>query len=155
VKKEQISPTLFWIGLSIFVGVLSYRMGLGTFKKPGPGLMPFSLGVLLCLISLYLLIRALVQRSRNRCEAADHSQRGNLGKIALVVLSIFVYALVLQKLGYLIATALLLFVLFYAAGTKTRIAAISSLITTLASYFGFTYLGLIFPPGILKFLGVY
>jgi hypothetical protein len=68
------------------------------------------------------------------------------------VVSLIVYALLLEKLGYVITTLLLLYCLFWVAGTTKLVAAVSSVSTVSLTYFGFSYLGVVFPQGILKFI---
>lgn len=65
MKKYHIIPIIFWIGFSLFVMVLSYKLGLEGFHNPGPGLMPFLMGALLLIISLYVLISALFWKEAN------------------------------------------------------------------------------------------
>ncbi|MEO0277981.1 MAG: hypothetical protein ABIM21_01670, partial [candidate division WOR-3 bacterium] len=48
---------LFWLG--IFVASYSYKIGLGKFSSPGPGLFPFLLGCILFVLSLYRGIKVL------------------------------------------------------------------------------------------------
>ena len=151
MKRSDIIPTLFWLGLSIFVMVLSYKYGLGNFRTPGPGLMPFLVGFLLFIICFYLLLR-LPFRMYGRVKAAKEEQSQiSYRKIVLILASLYAYALVFESLGYLIGTFILLTILFRSAGSKRwSVILISSGVTVLATYFAFTYLGLRFPPGILK-----
>ena len=151
MKKYDIIPIIFWIGLSIFMMVLSIRLGLGKFHNPGPGFMPFLLGLLLILISFYLFLNCIVKKEDGDKRMKDKQNQINFIKIGLVSASLFVYALVLNRLGYLIATFLLLTVLFRSVGLKrwSSLLIISAL-TVLVTYFVFTSLGLRFPEGILK-----
>ncbi|HSR13735.1 MAG TPA: tripartite tricarboxylate transporter TctB family protein [Thermodesulfobacteriota bacterium] len=154
--RLQILPPLFWIGLSITVMALSWRLGLkdqagqeGIFG-PGPGLMPFLVSGILLLVSLGLLARGLLKRE---AEAAKPAAQVNYGKIILVLVALFAYAFLLDRLGYVIVTFLLLALLFWKMGTRWHYALIASAGTALLTYFLFTYLGLLFPEGIFK-LGV-
>ncbi len=136
----------------------SCRFGLGSFRSPGPGLMPFLLGALLCSVSLYFLATSFFWKSTKKVAGSETKEEGqshiNIGNIILVVASLVVYALVLEKLGYVVATLLLLFGLFWAAGTTKLVAAVSSVGTVLLTYFFFSHLGVAFPQGILKFISV-
>ena len=158
MKKDQFIAVLFWIGLGVFVSIFSYRFGLGSFRSPGPGLMPFLLGLLLCGLSLYYLGTSLAGKNHEKDpdSAAKEQGHGETSpkKIIIVIVSLIAYALALEKLGYLVATSILLFILFWTAGSKKLTAVLSSIITVLLSYFVFAYLGVSFPQGMLKFLGV-
>jgi len=151
VKKYEIIPTIFWIGLSLFVMFISNRLGLGKFRDPGPGLMPFLVGLLLFLVSLYHLISSILKVGGRDQTVKEAGSQSNLWKISLLSGCLFAYELLLGKLGYLIATFLLLSILFRVTGSKKWIATlIFSALTTLATYFVFNFLGLRFPMGILN-----
>lgn len=151
MEKYHIIPIIFWIGLSIFMMVLSIRLGLGRFHNPGPGLLPFLLGLLLILISFYLLLSSIVKKEDRDKKMEERQSQINFVKIGLVSASLFVYAFILNRLGYLIATFLLLTILFRSVGLKrwSSLLIISAL-TVLVTYFVFTSFGLRFPMGILK-----
>jgi putative tricarboxylic transport membrane protein len=162
VKKYQFIPTLFWIGLSLFVMIFSYQLGLEDktgleeVHNPGPGLMPFLTALLLLLISLYLLVSPLLKKNQSKPIETREEESGkpNYGKMLLVLASLFGYAFLLEPLGYLVTTSLALLLLFKTMGTKWGSAVFASLTTTLVTYFVFTYLGLLFPDGILSLQGV-
>lgn len=154
MKKYHIIPIIFWIGFSLFVMVLSYKLGLEGFHNPGPGLMPFLMGALLLIISLYVLISALFGKRQTRGAAGDEQRQIDLSKIILVLASMFAYAILLERLGYLITTFSLLTLLFKSMGSKRwSFALLNSALVVLISYFVFTFLGARFPEGILKFRG--
>jgi putative tricarboxylic transport membrane protein len=158
MKKNQVFAVAFWVCLGGFVMYSSCRFGLGSLRSPGPGLMPFLLGALLCLVAVYFLVTSLFGKNAEpdgdrKTEESGQSD-SSIKKIALVVASLILYAFVLEKLGYVVATLFLLFGLFWTSGTTRLVAAISSIGTVLVTYFLFSYLGVTFPQGILKFIGV-
>jgi hypothetical protein len=118
--------------------------------------MPFLLGALLGLVSLYFLMTVLSKRGAKERAGRETNDAGSSGadvkKIAVVEVSLIVYALLLEKLGYVVTTLPLLYCLFWVAGTKKLVAAISSVVTVSLTYFGFSYLGVVFPQGILRFI---
>jgi hypothetical protein len=151
MKKYHIIVVIFWIGLGLFVTLLSYGLGLGRFHSPGPGLMPFILGILLLIFSFYLLIRSFSKSNRKQEIPKEEPGQIDFVKIGLVLFSLFVYAFLLEKLGYLIATFLLLIILFRGAGSKRwRSVLIASTLAVFLTYFVFTSFGLRFPAGILR-----
>lgn len=150
LKKYEIIVTLFWIGLSLFAMIFSYRLRLGEFHSPGPGLMPFILGILLLLISLYVLIKSLLKKGREKDvdETPGREQsKTNYGKIGLVLAALFAYAFLLERLGFLITTWIFLFLLFRSAGNRWITALVGSTSTVLVTFFVFTWLGCRFPVG--------
>jgi putative tricarboxylic transport membrane protein len=152
MKKDQFWAALFWIGLGLYTIYASLRMGSGSFRSPGPGLMPLLLGVLLCLTSLYYIVTELIRKSVEAGAKENQWAKANPAKVIPVVLILLAYAVTLEWLGYLVASFLMLFVLFWVAGMKRVSAVLSSLAAVLGSYALFTYLGVVFPHGILKFL---
>jgi len=155
VKRSDNILFLFWIGLSLLILYFSNQYGLGGFHHPGPGLMPFLLGLFLLIISFYLLVNSLLKRSRRDKTLEEGRSPINFKQLSLVLAALFFYGLLLEKLGYLIVTFLTLMVLFWGAGFKkwTSILIASSL-TVLITFFLFTYLGVRFPPGVLRFIGI-
>jgi putative tricarboxylic transport membrane protein len=150
--------TIFWLVLSFFLIIFSYREGLGRMAKPGPGLAPFLMGVLLLLFSFLNAYFEIVARRSAKSAGSDKpsgEQGGtNLKKIGMVFISLFLYALLLDILGFIICTFLLLFVMFCGLGVKKLSAGLTSAISSLVCYFLFTYLGMRFPPGILRLIGL-
>jgi len=151
MKNYQIIPPLFWIGLSLFVIVLSYKMGLGGFHAPGPGLMPFLIGVFLLLTSFYLLIKSFLEKVETGQATSEEKSRINYRKIGLVLASLFLFALLLETLGYLVVTSLFFVLLFRSVGNRWRTVLVASALAVFITYFGFTFLGVKFPAGILRF----
>ncbi len=148
MKKYEIFPIIFWILLSLFVMALSSKLAPGRLHDSGPGFMPFLSGLMLLIISFYLLIKSIKMGRRN--EKKEKSQI-NFKKLSLVLASLFAYALLLETLGFLINTTLVLILLFRTAGfRKWSTIILASGLTVLLTYFVFTFFGVRFPMGILK-----
>jgi putative tricarboxylic transport membrane protein len=151
---------IVWIGLGSFFVAYSYNLGLGRLSSAGPGLMPFLIGLLL-LASGLCLGYAAIKKSRidkdapSVDERAEETSEVSLKKSIILILSLILYALVMEQLGFVVATFLLLSVAFHALGVKRLRALAGSLVTVLICYFVFTYLGQRFPPGILRYVGLY
>jgi putative tricarboxylic transport membrane protein len=161
VKKYEYIPTLFLIALSLFAMFFSYKLGLrdeaglaieGVYN-PGPGLMPFGLALILLFISLFFLISPFLKketRVQHEEVVKGESEKPHCGKMIFVLACLFGYAFLLEPLGYLLTTCLGLLFLFKIMGIKWGYALFASVTTTLVTYFVFTYLGLLFPDGIIK-----
>jgi putative tricarboxylic transport membrane protein len=142
--------TLFWIGLGVFVMFYSYNLGLGRFNNPDSGLMSFLLGVILVLLSLCSLIISLLKKARDEGTSKEEQSQTNYRKIGLVLIALFMYSFILEKLGFVITTWIFLFLLFRSMGNRWITTFIASTFTVLATYFVFTFLGVRFPPGIFR-----
>ena len=114
--------------------------------------MPFLVGLLLLLVSCYLLVASLLKRHEEDTVGEEKQGSVNLGKVSLVVASLLAYAVFMERLGFLITTTLLLITLLKGMGSKKWTSVIMvSVLTSLITYFAFTYLRLRLPMGILRF----
>ena len=155
MKTRELPPILFFLLLGLYVSWASRAMGVGTLYRPGPGLMSFYVGIILVLVSAGMLIRVFLKRPKGEEEGGRRAEPIDYPKILIVVTALVVYSLVVEKVGYLITTFFLLIILFFCAGSKKTTAVIASILTLFITYFGFTYLGVRFPPGILTAFGLY
>jgi hypothetical protein len=98
------------------------------------------------------LVRSLIKRSNREGTSKGEGNVIHFRKAGAVLFLLIVYALLLEKIGYLITAFLILVFLFRSAGsTGWRFVLIISAVTTLVTYAFFTYFGLRFPAG---FLGI-
>lgn len=158
MNKDHKIPYIIWIGFSLLVIFLSLRLGLkddtgleGAYN-PGPGLMPFLTSLSLLLVSSYLLLRSLLGKSSPReIQESGEKKPGRVHFIRIILVpgSLLAYALLLEKLGYLIATCSILILLFRVMGSGWVHTLAMSLGVALITYLFFTHLGLRFPEGIL------
>ena len=157
MKKYPIYLIVFWLALGIFVSAYSYlKLGLGKLHTPGPGMMPFLLGLLFSIISFYLLVNSLFKRSMEDKTITEEQGQINSRKVILVLASLFFYGLFLETLGFLIVTLITMTILFWTMGlVRWRSLGVASCLTVLVTYFLFTYLGVRFPAGILRAIGMY
>ena len=95
-----------------------------------------------------------LRRKTSQGVAGEGKTRPELGRIGLVLGSLIGYAFFLERLGYLVTAFLMLALLFRSMGTaRYSVAATLSVATVLVTYFAFSYLGVVFPPGILQWKG--
>ena len=140
---------LFWAAIAIFVCLISVPIGIGTFKSPGPGFLPFWAGVVLGTLSVALVITSILRgKEEGRISSLWRGLKWH--KVILVLTSLFIYTLLLPILGYLITTSGLLILLF-GIRIKQRlwIQVLSALITAWVSYLIFyVWLEVQLPKGI-------
>jgi putative tricarboxylic transport membrane protein len=130
--------------------ISSIHLGLGRVNDPGPGMVPLGTGGLLILFSLAAIAESAL--------GSGVEQRPLFGKrrwplVLGVLFLIFVYAGVLQILGFLLATFLLLVALFRASGVRSWAGAVgASLAATGLSFLLFdTLFQCNFPKGLFGF----
>jgi len=151
-KADRISG-IFWLVFAVFIGVQSYRLGLGTLHKPGPGFLFFWTGIILAIMSLIVLLRAW---SGKKTEEPGISIFGtqNTRKILFVLISLFLYARFMETIGFIPVTLLLfVFLLGIIEKKKWFYTIFVSVVVTVAAYLIFeTWLKSQLPKGLLDFL---
>ncbi len=154
MNKGQLTFGAILEGIGAFVIIYSYRLGLQTVNHPGPGLYPFLLGILLCLVALPSFagsIREFAQSHR-----ADTVRRSELlknwWKLAVAIACLLEFFLCLEILGFFIATSLFLFGLFWIGNPgRWMFNSMLSIVTVVLTYLVFnTLLQVALPWGFLK-----
>jgi hypothetical protein len=137
---RDLKSGLFFFGLSLLTIGESLRAGLGTFTEPGSGMVSFFGGLALCALSVVLIYRGWGVRESQK----PHSRR-----VILAVVSLFAYSLLLDTLGFIVATFLLVGILFY-LGQPRRwwiLIGMSALVSLLAYLIFGVFLHVYFPRG--------
>ena len=144
--------SIFWLVVSVLVSIEGVGMGIGTFQVPGPGFLPFWSALFVSALSLILLTVSIAKRN-----VREKPERFRMGpewrKVILVASSLFVYGLVLPKIGFLITTFGLM-LLFFSIIERSHllIRTTSALVTVLVTYVAFSHwLGVPLPKGIFSF----
>jgi len=141
---RELRSGLFFFGLSLFVLRESLRVGLGTLKVPGSGFFSFCAGLILSGLSLVLIYRGWGVRE---------SLKSHSGRVILALISLFAYSLVLNTLGFVVATFFLVGILFQLGEPRRwwSLLGMSALVTFLAYFVFGILLHVYFPRG---FLGI-
>lgn len=141
---------LFWMALSLLVGMGSYRLGLGTPQEPESGFLPFWTAVLLCLLAIVHFIRLGSPASKGiysgELKWGEHWKR-----VAILILTLSAYAIGLPTLGYLAGTSLLMIALFslYERRKWWIVLGFSLLVIGLTHLVFYSWLKIQLPKGIL------
>lgn len=142
------TSSVFFLIVSAIVFIGSINLGLGTTRQPGPGFVTFGASGLLGILSLIGLVRTFLKKSEHIPEMLF---KGTLWwRVVFSGLAILAFALVMPDLGYLITTfALMLFLYFMIHEQKWYWVIISSLLSSLGSYYLFSkILNCQFPAGL-------
>jgi putative tricarboxylic transport membrane protein len=138
VKRTYVIVNIFWLVLSTAVCVESWSLKVGGLHNPGPGFLPFYTAILLGLMALISLLQTLKESEGSASEIWGGIQ---FGKLAILLGTLFLYVFLLDRLGFLLGTFLLLLVLFRIVEPYSwKIVLFSSLLTTAATYFFFVIL---------------
>ena len=151
-KADRISG-FFWLVFALITIFKSYRLGLGKVVEPGPGFLFFWAGIVLAIMSLLIIISTFDKKT---ARALDKPVLGEISfrKIILVLAAVFLYALLLETLGFILVTVLLfIFILGVVEKKGWFFTVLSSFIVTSAAYLVFkTWLQTQLPAGVLGFL---
>ena len=138
MKRTYVIVNIFWLVLSTAVCVESWRLKVGGLHNPGPGFLPFYTAILLGLLALISLLQTLKESEGSASQIWGGIQ---FGKLAILLGTLFLYVFLLDRLGFLLGTFLLLLVLFRIVEPyRWKIVLFSSLLTTAATYFFFVIL---------------
>ena len=138
MKRTYIVANVFWLVFSIAVCLESWRLNVGGLHTPGPGFLPFYTAILLGVLALISLMQTL--------KVVEGPASGIWGgirwlKLGLMLASLFLYTILFSLLGFVLATFLLLLVLFRVIEPYGwKMVLISSVLTIAGTYFFFVIL---------------
>ena len=137
---HELRSGLFFFGLSLLVLWESFRVELGTLKEPGSGFLSLCAGLAFGALSLVLIFRGW----RVRDIQGPHSRR-----VILALASLFVYSLVLDMVGFVVASFFLVGILFRLGQPRPWwfLIGVSALVTFLSYLIFGVFLHVYFPRG--------
>ena len=151
LNNDQLS-SMVWLGIGALIMVFAVPHGLGGVHSPGAGFMPFLIGLAICILAVIVFIQGTAARLRGSLwESIVKDVRWEKPLITLAAL--LVYVLLMNFLGFILATALLVgFLLKVIHPQKWPVVLSGAVLTSLASYILFQiWLKTQLPVGILRF----
>lgn len=150
MRRRDLGAAAVLLAFGLFALTQARGLRFGSVVAPGPGFFPLCLAAALCLTSIALLIHAL-----RAPPAGAPPTPGGVRRFAVAgtLAALLVYALVLERLGFLLATLGLLLFFFKALQRQSWPVAVGgSLATSLLTYLVFRiWLGVNLPGGLLRF----
>ncbi len=139
------------LAIGLAIAASSLKLAVGTFTKPGPGLYPFLIGLVITALSLVLLVSPVSQKSKGKSEAPILG--GRWGKVPLVLGAVMFYALTLGFFGFPLTTFLfMVLVLKFIQPQRWAVVLGTALLSTSFSYLLFSvWLQIEFPKGIIGY----
>jgi putative tricarboxylic transport membrane protein len=105
MRWSDLVPGCVGLGLALGVGWGALQMPMGTLGHPGAGFLPFWVGAALALMSVSLIVRSL----RAREDPGDDGSAGrDRQRMVGVLAGLVLYSLLLEPVGFLAVTWLLL-----------------------------------------------
>jgi hypothetical protein len=142
---------LLWLFIGVVVLFLSSSYSMGTLSEPGPGALPFGLGLVFVLLSSILLFRSW------RSKAPENEKRLSFGsrwhKILMIILFLALVTFFLESLGYLLSIFLMITLSMLIMEPKRWISALLlGIISSFSSYVLFDiWLKVQLPEGLFHF----
>jgi putative tricarboxylic transport membrane protein len=151
-RADRISG-IFWLCFAVLMIIQSYHLGLGTLHKPGAGFLFFWVNIVLVIMSLIILIRAWAGEKEEEPQSSIFGGQ-NVSKIVFVLISLFLYAILMEPVGFILMTLLFfLFILKIIEKKRWFYTVFVSVVVTVISYLIFeTWLQSQLPKGLLEFL---
>lgn len=152
MKNRDVISSLFLIVVGAFFCIGAWPQGLMNPKGvPGPGCLPFLVGVALILLSLVILSPAVFKSKESDSTAKTESffpQEDSFRKLVIALIFLLAYAAFLESLGYFFATFLfMLFALRFIEPQGWRTVLLFSFLTTALSFALFRALKVELPIG--------
>ena len=151
MRRRDLGAAAVLLAFGLFAVTQARGLRFGSVVAPGPGFFPLCLAAALCLTSLALLVSAW--QNELRPVAVVSAAGGRRFAVMGTLAALLVYALVLEQLGFLLATFGLL-VFFFKALQRQRwlVAVVGAVATALVSHLVFkVWLGVNLPGGLLRF----
>ena len=150
MRSRELAAAAVLLAFGLFAIAQARGLRFGTIAAPGPGFFPLCLAMALCLASIGLIVQAWRAGPAGAPAPTPGLRRF---PVAGTLVSLLVYALVLEQLGFLLATfALLLFFFRVLQRQSWLVVVTGSLATSILAYLVFkTWLGVNLPGGLLSF----
>lgn len=147
MKHLDYFISLFLIGLSVIISLASHKLGIGSLENMGPGFMPFLTSLFLFCLSLSILVIRIIESKKNGREITLRSWKSLLKPASLVIM-LCVYIFLLETLGYLFTTFLLMLQMFLISEPKKwQVNILLAVMIALLSFLIFKWLQIQLPIG--------
>jgi putative tricarboxylic transport membrane protein len=153
-KGDRYSAS-FWFLLCVFLSYQSYKLGMGSLHEPGPGFVFFWTTVVVELLSLTVVIRSFIGKTKEEEKEGSPPVKGGVKKVIFVLIALFLYAVLLEWVGFIIVTLLLMIFLLRVVEKKPWwLTLVAGMTITGVAYLVFeTALQSHLPQGVLERLG--
>jgi hypothetical protein len=149
--KKELLASGFWLLLSVYASIEALRLGLGAGNRPGPGFFPFGAAAAIGVIALSRLFKARPQQPSTN--PTGDSTTGESKKILWVVGGLVSYGLLLESVGFLLCTFILMALFLKAVASRSWVTTLTfALSVAMAAHLFFNVaLKAQLPKGILNF----
>jgi putative tricarboxylic transport membrane protein len=103
--ESDIVGGLFWMAVGFFFALGGVKLNMGTLRNPGPGFLPVIMAMFLILFSLFIFVKGLIRPMKP-------VYRISWRRHVFVIFSVLFYIFLLNWVGFLLSTFILMFFLF-------------------------------------------
>ena len=129
-KKPDYKSGTFFLILGLGVCLFSWKIGLGSPAKPGPGFLPFLAGLLLAALSFILVVQVLFSWTLPTWETKIQWKN-----ILSVLAAMVAYGLLLDQIGFVLVTFAFVVLLMKVIEPQSwKRAILGGAISSIASY---------------------
>jgi putative tricarboxylic transport membrane protein len=148
-RHDLISSVIFFC-IGLFIAFYAPQFGIGSLSTPGTGFMPFLTGLIICGFAAVIFLQALLSQS-DRVEKIWAGIK--FKKLVLSILMLVAYGFLLEPLGFIVDSFLLIIFLTRYMGSQTwKRSIICGVSSSILSYLLFeTWLKAQLPKGIFGF----
>ena len=152
VKTDRLS-SLFWLAIGLGAVGGSFHLGLGTLREPGSGLLSFLGGVSLSLMAVILFLTSFLREKENPSGISALWEGVRWHRAVIVVFALLAYILFLERIGFILISWLVIFVLLKGLEKYSwRMAGLIALLASTLAYLIFSVsLKVMLPRGLLWF----
>ncbi len=157
MRTSDIQSGVFLLVVAGFFCFESYRLQLGTPGAPLSGFFPFLNGAVLFVLSAIYVVNSFGNEKREVREAKIDKSNGNGGgikgnKVFLFICYLLVYTFLMEKIGFLVCTTLLMLFMFRLGKSRWFPSITISLAVAFVSFLIFNkLLGANLPRGLWSF----
>jgi putative tricarboxylic transport membrane protein len=110
MEADRLSG-FFWLIFGFLCMYASSQLDLGSFREPGPGFFPFMAGCFFSLLALLIVISSFIPGRGQKSKISSLWKEANWRRPLIAGLLILSYILMLEKMGFLPTSLILLFLM--------------------------------------------
>lgn len=125
------------MGIGVLISIFAWKAHLGSFLEPGPGFVAFASGLFVSIVGLIMILSQTLSKI-SRVDSPDLGpafRNVPWSRLGYTMVLLFAYAVILNTLGYILSTFLVMWGLFYDREKNPwAFSMLISLLTVGASY---------------------
>jgi hypothetical protein len=134
IAQIRKAEGFFWIGVGAIIGLFAWKSKLGSFHEPGPGFVAFISGLFVSVVGLAMVLSEFFSKLslRSRGHSDQTFQIASWPRLLYTLALLLIYGLLLNSLGYILITFLVMWGLFYDFEKKRWVSSFFASIVAVA-----------------------